>query len=162
WRRARGPNPTPRRTCRVWSKPWSGWCSYTMPRRSRTRPRSGARNWRRSGRRRPRRRSNKRPGALESVPLTINRGGVPMTEETLFALALEKSTAAERRAFLDAACGEDLRLRDRVEQLLAADQRSRGILEQSPDAAALREMSPSETDTPDRSPHVDRFAKILR
>jgi tetratricopeptide (TPR) repeat protein len=60
-----------------------------------------------------------------------------MTEETLFALALERPSGAERRAFLDAACGGDRWLRDRVEQLLAADERSRGILEQGPAAAAV-------------------------
>src|SRR5262245_28799254 len=57
-----------------------------------------------------------------------------MTEETLFALALERSGPAERRAFLDAACGGDARLRDRVERLLAADERTRGILDRGPGA----------------------------
>jgi non-specific serine/threonine protein kinase/serine/threonine-protein kinase len=52
-----------------------------------------------------------------------------MTEETLFAAALEKATPTERQAFLDQACGGDTSLRQRVEQLLAADQHSRGILE---------------------------------
>jgi hypothetical protein len=41
-----------------------------------------------------------------------------MTEETLFAEALEKSTPAERAAFLDAACSGDAALRQRVEALL--------------------------------------------
>jgi WD40 repeat protein/serine/threonine protein kinase len=53
-----------------------------------------------------------------------------MTEETLFAAALEKPPGADRRAFLDAACGDDLRLRERVEKLLAVDEESRGILDQ--------------------------------
>ncbi|HVK10388.1 MAG TPA: hypothetical protein VM597_16595, partial [Gemmataceae bacterium] len=53
-----------------------------------------------------------------------------MTEETLFALALEKPRGAERQAFLDAACGADVDLRARVVRLLAADERSCGILDQ--------------------------------
>jgi eukaryotic-like serine/threonine-protein kinase len=60
-----------------------------------------------------------------------------MNEEALFAAALEKSSAAERRAFLDAACGGDRRLRDRVERLLAADERPGGILDHGPGAATL-------------------------
>src|SRR5262245_36761652 len=41
-----------------------------------------------------------------------------MTEETLFAEALDKTTPAERAAFLDAACGGNAALRQRVEALL--------------------------------------------
>ena len=41
-----------------------------------------------------------------------------MTEESLFAAALEKPAGAERRAFLDEACAGDARLRRRLEQLL--------------------------------------------
>jgi tetratricopeptide (TPR) repeat protein/tRNA A-37 threonylcarbamoyl transferase component Bud32 len=59
-----------------------------------------------------------------------------MTEETLFALALEKPDGAERQAFLDQACGGDAALRQRVEQLLAADRNTRGILERGPDPTA--------------------------
>ena len=58
-----------------------------------------------------------------------------MNEESLFAAALEKPNADERLAFLDGACGDDDALRKRVERLLAADKRSRGILENAPDAA---------------------------
>jgi tetratricopeptide (TPR) repeat protein len=60
-----------------------------------------------------------------------------MNEESLFVAALGKASAAERRAFLDAACGGDQRLRDRVELLLAADGQTCDILDQGPDAAAL-------------------------
>jgi serine/threonine protein kinase len=52
-----------------------------------------------------------------------------MTEEEIFAQALEKESTRERQAFLDEACGQDLALRARVELLLEADGRSRGILE---------------------------------
>src|SRR5438132_12567593 len=41
-----------------------------------------------------------------------------MTEETLFAAALDKATPAERSAFLDDACSGDPLLRRRVEALL--------------------------------------------
>ncbi len=55
-----------------------------------------------------------------------------MNEESLFAAALKKAAGAERQAFLEVACGGDLLLRQRVEQLLAADQQSAGILEHGP------------------------------
>src|SRR5260370_25100470 len=42
-----------------------------------------------------------------------------MTEETLFALALEKHTPAERSAFLEEACDGDAALRQRAEALLS-------------------------------------------
>jgi serine/threonine protein kinase/WD40 repeat protein len=60
-----------------------------------------------------------------------------MNEESLFAAALEKSTAAERRAFLEEACAGDICLRQRMEQLLAADEHARGILDSGEDAATL-------------------------
>src|SRR5438270_279964 len=41
-----------------------------------------------------------------------------MTVEAIFAQALAKSTPAERRAYLDEACAQDLPLRQRVETLL--------------------------------------------
>jgi WD40 repeat protein/tetratricopeptide (TPR) repeat protein len=59
-----------------------------------------------------------------------------MNEESLFAAALAKGDAAERQAFLDQACADDAALRQRVEQLLAADQQSAGILERGPDDVA--------------------------
>ena len=52
-----------------------------------------------------------------------------MTEESLFLAALEKQTPAERQAFLDEACGADATLRARVQILLEADARARGILD---------------------------------
>jgi serine/threonine protein kinase len=52
-----------------------------------------------------------------------------MTDELLFLAALEKSTPEERQAFLEQACGQDVALRARVQLLLEADARSRGILE---------------------------------
>src|SRR5262245_60387177 len=63
--------------------------------------------------------------------------GEAMDEESLFAAALEKPTAAERRAFLDEACGDDTALRERLERLLVADRQTRGILERGPGESSL-------------------------
>jgi tetratricopeptide (TPR) repeat protein len=52
-----------------------------------------------------------------------------MIEESLFAAALERPTVAERRAFLDEACAGDVALRQRVERLLAAHEKTRGIVD---------------------------------
>jgi tetratricopeptide (TPR) repeat protein len=58
-------------------------------------------------------------------------GGGAITEESLFVAALDKQTAAERRAFLAEACAGDIGLRERVEQLLEAHERTVGILDES-------------------------------
>src|SRR5689334_3400664 len=55
-----------------------------------------------------------------------------MNEEALFAAALEKPTGAERQTYLDQVCGGDVRLRRRLELLLAAHQHTCGILERGP------------------------------
>jgi hypothetical protein len=60
-----------------------------------------------------------------------------MNEESLFAAALEKASATERRAFLDEACAGDPALRRRVERLLAADGHADGILDCGQNAAAV-------------------------
>jgi hypothetical protein len=53
-----------------------------------------------------------------------------MTEESIFAAALEKHTAAERNAFLNEACGGDQALRQRVEALLKShDEASKFLAE---------------------------------
>jgi hypothetical protein len=61
-----------------------------------------------------------------------------MNEESIFATALGKATGAERQAFLEEACAGDAALRQRVEQLLAADHQTDGILERGPGATALQ------------------------
>jgi serine/threonine protein kinase len=61
-----------------------------------------------------------------------------MNEESLFAAALEKQDVAERQAFLEEACGQDIGMRQRLEQLLAAHEHARGILERGPGDAALK------------------------
>src|SRR2546429_1378684 len=55
-----------------------------------------------------------------------------MSEESIFAAALEKRTPQERAAFLDAACAGDAALRRRVETLLASDERAGSFLLKPP------------------------------
>ncbi|HEY8506589.1 MAG TPA: hypothetical protein VIL46_18545, partial [Gemmataceae bacterium] len=52
-----------------------------------------------------------------------------MNERDIFLEALDKPGAAERAAYLDAACGGDAGLRQRVEKLLAAHEAAGGILD---------------------------------
>jgi serine/threonine protein kinase/tetratricopeptide (TPR) repeat protein len=69
-----------------------------------------------------------------------------MNEESLFAAALEKSTIAERRAFLEKACAGDRALRKRMERLIAAHHETLGILDQparSPGSAEVTAVSAS-------------------
>ena len=54
-----------------------------------------------------------------------------MTEESLFAAALEMPNTDERGAFLAAACAGDVALRRRVERLLSAHEQTLGILDRS-------------------------------
>ena len=60
---------------------------------------------------------------------------IPMTEETLFHLALEKSPD-ERGAFLDDTCAGDAALRERVEVLLRAHEGSGSFMDRPPFAGA--------------------------
>jgi len=55
----------------------------------------------------------------------------PNREEALFELAREKP-ASERNAFLKAVCGEDAALRQRLEALLAANDKEEAFLEPAP------------------------------
>jgi hypothetical protein len=68
-----------------------------------------------------------------------------MDDESIFAAALGKAPGAERRAFLDGACGGDHYLRQRIERLLEAHGQAGGILERGRDAGptdALGEGGP--------------------
>ena len=67
-----------------------------------------------------------------------------MSDESIFAAALGKAPGAERRAFLDGACGGDEALRLRVERLLVADDQTAGILERGPDGLAEPHEPPGE------------------
>jgi serine/threonine protein kinase len=80
-----------------------------------------------------------------------------MNEESLFVAALEKSSAAERRAFLDAACGSNPGLRDRLEQLLAADGHDGGILDHGPDTSVLLTAGRAAAPLVSGHPFGDRF-----
>ena len=55
-----------------------------------------------------------------------------MNEQSIFASALAKKTADDRKAFLDEACGQDAALRAQVEELLAADAGAGSFLEHPP------------------------------
>lgn len=59
-----------------------------------------------------------------------------MNDELIFLAALDKTPGADRKAFLDEACGGDDALRQRVEQLLKADAITQGILERGPECVA--------------------------
>jgi WD40 repeat protein/serine/threonine protein kinase len=66
----------------------------------------------------------------------------PRNEESIFAQALEQPSAAERAAFLDAACGNDAMRRARIDKLLQRHEESDGFL-----AKPFFEATPT-TDTP--------------
>jgi WD40 repeat protein/serine/threonine protein kinase len=68
----------------------------------------------------------------------------PDNGANIFDVAVELSTAAERAAYLDAACGEDARLRAEVE----------GLLEHDKAAGSFLDLSPR----PDQQPTVDQPA----
>ena len=53
--------------------------------------------------------------------MALRFSGTAMNEQSIFATALAKKTADDRKAFLDEACGQDSALRAQVEELLAAD-----------------------------------------
>ncbi len=67
----------------------------------------------------------------------------PLPEESIFAQALEITSAAERAAFLDRACSHNQALRTEVEALLRAQERSGDLLD-------LPENVPVTTDLPAR------------
>jgi hypothetical protein len=61
-----------------------------------------------------------------------------MTDETIFAVALEKRDPAERSAYLDEGCGGDRGLRQRVEALLASHDKVGNFLERP----AVEQLAP--------------------
>jgi hypothetical protein len=54
------------------------------------------------------------------------------SEQAVFAEALQRDTPAARTAYLDAACGTDIALRQRVEALLRASESAGDFLEEPP------------------------------
>jgi serine/threonine protein kinase/WD40 repeat protein len=89
-----------------------------------------------------------------------------MTEESLFLAALEKPTPAERQAFLEEACGQDVALRARVQLLLEADARAPGILERraappaGPEGATV-DSAPGQQGTVDYGDPTARVSAVL-
>ncbi|WP_422931536.1 tetratricopeptide repeat protein [Singulisphaera sp. PoT] len=80
-----------------------------------------------------------------------------MDEESLFVEALQKPTMAERQKFLDKACGDDLALRRRIEQLLKAHDRTLGILDR-PEPPGWTLFAGG---TPDDSPDAPSAGAVL-
>ena len=74
-----------------------------------------------------------------------------MTDETLFAAALEKRSPAERSAFLDEACADDPAMRQRVEALLQAHEKAGDYLERP----AVEQMAGGGTPAQDATAALD-------
>lgn len=70
-----------------------------------------------------------------------------MTEETIFAIALEKQTPAERRAYLDEVCAGNPQLRAQVEELLRADADAGSFLNHPPAGVDATIVTSAEHDT---------------
>src|SRR5947209_7742630 len=71
-----------------------------------------------------------------------------MNEETIFAVAREKKTPAERQAYLDQACAKNTGVRAVVEELLRADDDAGSFLEHAPagmEATVASEASSRDT-----------------
>jgi eukaryotic-like serine/threonine-protein kinase len=73
-----------------------------------------------------------------------------MSDESIFLLAQEKASPAERSAFLDEACAGDAERRRRIDRLLGAADRPAGILERGP------ELSGADSPVTSSSLAVDR------
>lgn len=84
-----------------------------------------------------------------------------MTDETIFAAALEKPTPADRAAYLDHACAEDPEQRRRVEALVVAYHRADGFMERP--AIAPEAAPPTQTfgGTPHGTAHADADVLVL-
>jgi hypothetical protein len=88
-----------------------------------------------------------------------------MTEETLFAAALEKATPEERSAFLDDACSGDPAMRQRVDALLQSHEHA-DFLKKSAVQRPAEEIvgvattgtEPAPTDGDDAKPSLDFLA----
>src|SRR5947208_12260011 len=65
--------------------------------------------------------------------MAAGREGFPMTDESIFTTAVDKSPGPDPDAYLDAACGADAALRERVERPLGADVRTARLLARGPE-----------------------------
>ena len=70
--------------------------------------------------------------------------------EAVFAVAVAKASEAERAAYLEGACGDDVALRERVEALLASHEAAEGFLSRPPlaDAASTVADNPAIAEGP--------------
>src|SRR3954447_18197522 len=86
-----------------------------------------------------------------------------MTEETIFADALEKHTPAERAAYLDAACAGEAVLRQRIEALLRSHEDAGGFLGKPALQRAVEELAGPGCpgDTPGEAPGSDEGGDTL-
>src|SRR3954453_19469745 len=82
-----------------------------------------------------------------------------MSEETLFAAVLERTLVDDRHAFLEEACAHDFALRERLERLLLAHDKTNGIL----DRPAGPPGSPEDTGgrSPGGFPPAERAGTLL-
>jgi serine/threonine protein kinase len=86
--------------------------------------------------------------------------------EVIFFAALEKTTAEERAAYLDAACGDDSNLRRRVERLLAAHPQVGSFLEPpaqekvNPASSPAGEKAPTNLDLADTSSYAGSSERV--
>ena len=84
-----------------------------------------------------------------------------MTDETIFATALEKADPAERASYLDDVCAGDAERRQRLERLLAAHARADRFLERP--AAAPGNPDSGDTcmlDQEDSAPAEDKEGSL--
>jgi serine/threonine protein kinase len=65
--------------------------------------------------------------------------------DDIFCAALELTSAAERHAYLDKACGDDVEVRRRVERLLAAHTQAGSFLAAKPEVVAVTRDVPGES-----------------
>src|SRR5262245_16447430 len=70
-----------------------------------------------------------------------------MTERAIFIAALEKGDPRERDAYLQAACGPDTALRQRIETLLKAHEQAGHTMEQENGQAPTRLYEPDQQPT---------------
>src|SRR5262245_57216007 len=61
---------------------------------------------------------------------------MPITEESIFAEAIEKGSSEKRAAYLDRVCGNDSALRARVEKLLRSHEEAGSFLRKPPDGTS--------------------------
>src|ERR1017187_8124147 len=83
--------------------------------------------------------------------------GSPANREIeIFNSALERTTPAERAAYLDGACAEDADLRARIEALISAHEQADGFLPTEDAKAQASELAKALTPTPGMFPVTEK------